>query len=186
MLTTDVFGFTIYDKDLVDEMAIFIKKDTKGVQNVYHAMPGPNAHDDHIMTFIWCLYILNNERIQDYFIVCQDVTTSIGQVYAQILQPLNEYTIGDIDKVKGDPLYKEFMEYKEEAMKLNKHALDIEQASEQYETFKYKKPDAYFGDDGGDDWNNTPVDWNMRGGQRQTIRPISLNSGLKPPTFFVF
>lgn len=75
MLTSDAFGFTIYDKDLVEEMALFIKKDTKGMHNVYHAMPGPNSHDDHMLAFIWCLYILNGERVNDYFIVCDTITT---------------------------------------------------------------------------------------------------------------
>ena len=31
MMTTSCFGWTIYDKNLVDELAIFIKKDTKGI-----------------------------------------------------------------------------------------------------------------------------------------------------------
>lgn len=30
MMTTDGFGFTIYDKDLIEEMTTFARKDTKG------------------------------------------------------------------------------------------------------------------------------------------------------------
>ena len=75
MMTTECFGWTIYDKELVDELAIFIKKDTKGMQNVYHAMPGPNSHDDHVMAFIWGAYVLHNDRVQDHYIVVDTVTT---------------------------------------------------------------------------------------------------------------
>jgi hypothetical protein len=31
LMTTPGFGFTIYDKDLIDELNYFVKKDTKGV-----------------------------------------------------------------------------------------------------------------------------------------------------------
>ena len=56
MLMTSGFGFTIYDKDLLDEWTTFVKKDTKGVFMVYNAVAG--SHDDHIMAFIWLCYIL--------------------------------------------------------------------------------------------------------------------------------
>lgn len=75
MMTNEAFGFTFYDKDLIDEMALFIKKDTKGMHNVYHAMPGPNSHDDHMLAFIWCTYALSNDKVNDYFIVCDTTTT---------------------------------------------------------------------------------------------------------------
>lgn len=75
MMTNEAFGFTFYDKDLIDEMALFIKKDTKGMHNVYHAMPGPNSHDDHMLAFIWCTYVLSNDKVNDYFIVCDTTTT---------------------------------------------------------------------------------------------------------------
>jgi len=70
MLTTPGFGFTIYDKDLIDEFGIFVKKDTKGMHLVYQAMPGPNSHDDHVMAFIWMCYALSNELVEKYFTVC--------------------------------------------------------------------------------------------------------------------
>lgn len=38
-------------------------------------MPGPNSHDDHVMALIWGLYVLNNERINEYFIVAKSTTT---------------------------------------------------------------------------------------------------------------
>ena len=146
MMTTDCFGWTIYDKDLIDEMALFIKKDTKGVQNVYHAMPGPNSHDDHVMAFIWGAYALHNDRVQDYFIIVDTVTTSIGQVYAHILQPTEAYTQGSISGVMNDPLYKQFLEYKEEAMKLGSKMLAAIENEDRNDIFKYEKQDEYFGD----------------------------------------
>lgn len=70
MITTRGINFTIYDKELVDEMGIFCRKDTKGKHLIYEALPGPNSHDDHMMSFIWLTYILNPDIIDKYFVVC--------------------------------------------------------------------------------------------------------------------
>ena len=185
MMTTNVFGFTIYDKDLLDEMSLFVKKDTKGVQNIYHAMPGPNSHDDHMLAFIWGLYVLNNDKIQEYFIVCKDVTTSIGQVYAQLLQPINTYTLGQIDKITSDPLYKEFIEYKNEAMQKCKMLMDAQQNEEKNDIFKYKKNDIYFEDDNEDSWNTTPLNWNMNPNFQQGQKPQIMLGRSQMPSFFI-
>lgn len=56
MLTTEGFGFVIYDKDLVDEMSTFVKKDGKSDKTMYAAISP--AHDDHIMAFVWLCYAL--------------------------------------------------------------------------------------------------------------------------------
>ena len=188
MLTSDAFGFTIYDKDLVEEMALFIKKDTKGMHNVYHAMPGPNSHDDHMLAFIWCLYILNGERVNDYFIVCDTITTQIGIVYPRLLQPLNPYTVGSIDAIHADPMYKEFLEYKNEAIQKCQELAEAYKRDEQNDIFKYDAPDPYFGDNDGGSWNNTPLDWNMKPGfqQGQGNNIILNGSNYRAPSFFVF
>jgi len=112
MMTTKGFGFTIYDEDLINELAYFVKKESKNMMNIYSAMPGPNSHDDHVLAFIWALFILNNDRVQDYFIVADYLTTDLNVVYARILQPKNEYTSNEINAIYNDPLYKEYMEYK--------------------------------------------------------------------------
>jgi len=67
MLTTEGFGFTIYDKELVDEMSTFVKKDGKSDKTMYAAI-NP-AHDDHIMTFIWACWGLSQDVVDKYFIV---------------------------------------------------------------------------------------------------------------------
>ena len=115
MLTTSCFGFTLYDKDLLDELNIFVKKDTSGVRNIYHAMPGPNSHDDHVMAFIWGLYALSNDRVQDYFMVMDTFTTSLDKVYAHHLMPADEFTSEQYQAIQKDPLYKDFLEFKQEA-----------------------------------------------------------------------
>ena len=189
MMTTSCFGWTIYDKDLIDELSIFIKKDTKGMQNVYHAMPGPNSHDDHVMAFIWGAYALHNDRVQDHFIVVDTVTTQIGLVYAHYLQPLEEYNANDISKLTSDPLYKEFLQYKEEAVKLGQGLLEAMQREDDADIFKYEKPDTYFGDeDGSGSWNSTPLNWNMKKDFQQSGRSqVQLNGrSSSPPPFFVF
>lgn len=187
MMTTSCFGFTFYDKDLLDDMAIFVKKDTKGMHNVYHAMPGPNSHDDHIMAFIWAAYALQNDKVSDYFIVTHTATTEIGQVYAQILQPLEAYNANIVKGIMADPLYKEFLEYKQEAEALGMKLLAAQANEDMHDIFKYPQQDAYFGDCNGDSWDSTPLDWNMQPGfQQGNGLPMPLGGRqASPPPFFV-
>ena len=84
-------------------------------------------------------------------------------MYAHYLQPLEEYNANDISKLTSDPLYKEFLQYKEEAAKLGQGLLEAMQREDDADIFKYEKPDTYFGDeDGSGSWNSTPLDWNMK------------------------
>lgn len=64
----------------------------------------------------------------------------------------------------NDPLYKEFLDYKEEATKLGVGLAEAIKKEDENDIFKYDKPDPYFGDDSGGDWNSTPLDWNMKPG----------------------
>lgn len=64
----------------------------------------------------------------------------------------------------SDPLYKEFLEYKEEANKLGAGLLEAMKREDENDIFKYKKPDMYFDDDDCGSWNNTSLDWNMKRG----------------------
>lgn len=189
MMTTPCFGFTIYDKDLLDEFSIFVKKDTQSMHNIYHALPGQNSHDDHVMAFIWCAYALHNERVQNIFTVIDTVTTQLGQVYAKLLQPLNAYIPNDISKITNDPLYKEFLEYKEELNALGLKALQLEQQENTNDIFVYdNSQDAYFGDASGDSWNNTPLNYNMDPNYMNKQRIPSINLGgnhTNAPIFFV-
>ena len=124
MMTTKGFGFTIYDKDLLDEIGIFVKKDTKGLHNVYHAAPGPNSHDDHMLAFVWACYCLQNEIIEKYFVVCETFTDDLGQIKPKILAPLIAYRVEDISKVRNDPIYKQFLEFKNELNLKLKQAIE--------------------------------------------------------------
>ena len=69
MLTTEGFGFIAYDKDLIDEMSTFVKKDGKSDKTMYAAISP--AHDDHIMAFVWLCYALQTDIVDKYFIVTQ-------------------------------------------------------------------------------------------------------------------
>lgn len=189
MMTTPCFGFTIYDKDLLDEFSIFVKKDTQSMHNIYHALPGQDSHDDHVMAFIWCTYALHNDRVQNIFTVIDTVTTQLGQVYAKLLQPLNAYIPTDINKITNDPLYKEFLEYKEELNTLGLKALQIEQQENANDIFVYaNSQDAYFGDIDGDSWNNTPLNYNMDPNYMNRQHTPNINLGgnhANAPIFFV-
>ena len=184
MMTTKGFGFTIYDKDLLDEIGIFVKKDTKGLHNVYHAAPGPNSHDDHMLAFVWACYCLQNEIIEKYFVVCETFTDDLGQIKPKILAPLTAYRVEDISKVRNDPIYKQFLEFKNELNLKLKQAMELEQKDIQSDIFKYKRYDAYFGEYVDEDtWNNMPLNWNMR--QQNIGNQTNLNPGAIRPSFFI-
>jgi len=85
MLTTDGFGFKLYDKDLLDEMSTFVKKETKGVYLCYTALSG--SHDDHIMALIWLCYLLQSDIIEKYYFVCETFKSSLGNIYPRTVKP---------------------------------------------------------------------------------------------------
>ena len=144
MMTTSCFGFTIYDKNLLDEFSIFVKKDTQSMHNIYHALPGQDSHDDHVMAFIWGLYALHNDRVQKIFTVVDTVTTQLNQVYALALQPLNAYLQSSVDAITNDPMYRDFLEYKEELNIQGQKLLAAEKQEEQQDMFIYKQQNYLF------------------------------------------
>lgn len=175
MVTTQGFGFTIYDKDLLEEWTTFVKKDTKGVNLVYQALPP--AHDDHIMAFIWLCYILQNEVVEKYFQVCEIFTSALGTIYARRLEPFKEYTHEEIKNVTNDPLYRDFLEFKAEVNKKLSIALKEENKNKN-DIFQYSQTgrDMYFG---GYDYEPS---WNSR---QANPHSINLNQGNAMPSFFV-
>lgn len=188
MIETRGFDFTIYDKELLDEFGIFCRKDTKGSHIIYQAIPGPDSHDDHVMAFIWLTFILHNDRIENNFVVCQTFNTDLGKIFPKTLQPLNAYTGEQWRKIQDDPLYKDFLEYKEEGMKKFQSLKGAEELENQRDIFKYSQggSDLYFGDDDGPSWNSsggTSGQWSPYNGQSQ--RPPSLNPNAPGPSFFI-
>lgn len=153
MMTTEGFGFKIYNKALIEEMSTFVKKDTKGVYLSYTALAG--AHDDHIMAFIWLCYILQSEIIEKYYIVCETFKSAIGNTYARIVKPLVMYTVQDIKKVSNDPMYQEFLDFKELVLNKLTHAMKLE--SNSMDNMNYMKhQDIYFGGSSSEPtWNNS-------------------------------
>ena len=193
MLTTPGFGFTIYDKDLLDEFAIFVKKDTKGMHLVYQALPGPNSHDDHVMAFIWMCFALQNELVEKYFTVCQTFTTEMEQIYAKILLPNEDYNITQVKAVSQDPLYKDFIEFKEELAKKLSNALQQEKNEDEndymFQNFQRQTNDSYFGDvDDGPTWERNEIFQNpfLQNTTRQAGQNIpTLNPHNVQPSFFI-
>lgn len=174
MATTRGFGFTIYDKELVDELGIFCRKDNKGSHLIYQALPGPNSHDDHVMAFIWLTFMLNKDVIDRYFQVCQTFTDDFGNVFPSVLQPLTAYSADAWRKIKADPLYKEFLEYKEESRKHCKGLAELEAKENANDIFQFSgihSADEYFGDDSGASWDSYPqICTPMQGMMQQSIR----------------
>ena len=146
MMTTIGFGWTIYDRDLIEEFPTFSRKDNKGVHMVYQALPP--AHDDHIMAWIWACYLLHPDKVDNYFICCKTFTSVLEKVYPLLLQPLNDYVSRDVKKVIDDPMYKDFMSFKEEVQqKLGKALLEEKTANNNDQFLKQRSMrDPYFGD----------------------------------------
>lgn len=172
MMTTAGFGWTFYDKDLVNEMSTFCRKDNKGVRLVYSAMPP--AHDDHIMAWIWACWILNPEIVERYFVCCETFTSQLEKIYPKILQPLNEYKAEDIQNVVKDKLYKDFLDFKEEIQHRLGKAMTLEKQAEKNDQYFRSQRDPYF-----NDFDDSP-NWNS------SYSSSKLNSAVNFPKFYVF
>lgn len=186
MLTMEGFGFTLYDKDLIDDFEVFVKKDTKGMHNVYQAMPGPNSHDDHIMAFIWGCFALHNDLVNKYFQVCEIFTSALDQTYPRTLKPFQAYLADDVSRLTNDPLYKEFLEFKQQTTTSLQKMMAYERQDIQNDMFKYKRRDYYFGDIDEDDWSTTPLNWNMSQQSSTPQTTFQVGNGSSMPQFFVF
>lgn len=174
MLTTNGFGFTFYDVDLIDEMGTFAKKNNKGINLVYSAMSG--AHDDHIMSFIWMTYILQPEIIERYYIVC-DTFTNLGNIYPKVVLPLREYKEEDVQEITNDKTYQEFLEFKSDLVsKLGekyKEEMELQYQLNKRGGFGYDF-DPYFGEIP----YQQPINSQMNGNDY-------MNPSNRPPVFFV-
>lgn len=152
-MTTEGFGFKLYDRELVEEMSTFVKKDTKGVYLSYTALAG--AHDDHILAFIWLCYLLQSDVIEKYYFVCETFRSAIGNVYARTVKPQEAYTVQEIKKVTDDPMYKEFLDFKELVMNKLQHAMKLESTERDDFMYSQRQQDIYFGGAGDEpSWNS--------------------------------
>lgn len=153
MMTTMGFGWTFYDKALVDEFGTFSRKDNKGMHLVYQAIPP--AHDDHVMAWIWACWILHPEIVESYFVCCETFTSQLEKIYPKILQPLTEYKAADLKKVTDDPVYQDFLDFKDEIQHKLGKALFEEKKADEADRYFRPQADPYFNDiDGMGSWNN--------------------------------
>lgn len=181
MMTTRGFGWTIYDNVLLDEFSTFCRKDNKGSHAVYQAMS--QAHDDHVMAWIWACYILQPEIVESYFVCCETFISQQEKIYPKILMPHTEYLIGDIEKVFKDPLYKDFIEFKQEINNKLGRALDEEFNSDKHDEYlkfanaqKTTSRDPYFND------YDESESWNMP--QKKSPTWAHMNNVANRPTFY--
>ena len=136
MMDTEGFGFEIYDKELVEEMPTFIKKDT--VKNDIFVALGDN-HDDFIMSFIWMAWMLNEENLEKYFIVTDWFVSKVGKQLPQTIQPLGEYKYKDIVAISNDPVYKDFIEFKKMMQEKYQNMIDIEREKNGMDVFQMEQ-----------------------------------------------
>lgn len=119
MFTTQGFNWIIPDPDLIAEMNIFVKRETK-VHISYAAMQG--GHDDHIMSLCWAAWLLNPDIIEKYNIVVETFTSSLDKILPKTLHSYFEYTQNDLNVIYSDPIYKQYLDFKDEMV--NKYLLD--------------------------------------------------------------
>lgn len=80
-----VINIEIYEKYLIAEMEYFEKK--LGKHNIYQAVS--TKHDDYVMAFIWLLFCLREEIIENYYNVERYETTKININIPVIIKSLN-------------------------------------------------------------------------------------------------
>ena len=179
MMTTQGFKFTMYDKDLINEMSTFVKKDTRGQYLSYVALNG--AHDDHIMSFVWLCYLLQSDIIERYYIVCETFKDSLGNTYAKTVLPQEAYNTQTVQEITKDPLYKDFLDFKEQVSQKIGAQLELEKKAAENDEFQFSKPfDPYFNDFDTASWNSQQ---NMQFNNR--IAAQNLNPNNKMPSFFI-
>lgn len=169
MITTNGFDWVIYDKALLDDFEVFVKKDTNSLKQIYSA-PAP-AHDDHVMSWIWACWVLNPDIVEQYFICCQTFKSQLENIYPKILQPLNNYTTEQIKNISNDKLYKDFLEFKDEIKNKIDAVLLKEQNNNALKNIQKNLYDPYFDDiDNCADWrlNNSNIIDNKQTFQRNT------------------
>lgn len=130
LLSIEDFNIEIYDKQLIDEMDTFIKKDT-AQHVVYAAML--KKHDDHIMSFIWAMYILTNDLLQKYYNILNWTNTSIGKSIPGTITPLLPYDI-------NENLYRELI-------KNNKENINVPLLQQSIKNNIKNRIDRFFGDE---------------------------------------
>ena len=176
MMTTVGFNFVLPDQDLLDELGTFVKKDTSGKHTVFQAASG--SHDDHVMALVWLCWGLSKEIIDKYFIVVKTFTSQLDEILPQILMPLNPYSGQQIKEIQQDPVYRRFVEIKNECLAAYDKAVKEEQTMD-------NNNDIY-------NWNNNQPQYfedEWSGPSWQTKRQINPHVSVNPnnvmPAFFV-
>ena len=151
MLTTDGFGFTIYDKDLVDEMGTFVKRDGKSDKTTYAAVSP--AHDDHVMSFVWACWALSRDVVEKYFIVAKSFKSVFDQFHPEMLVPLQAYSPDVLKRISDDPVFVDFKQFKDVQAEKSAEMQRMFDAEDRADLFKYAD-DPYFGNDGSAEWGS--------------------------------
>ena len=127
MFTTQGFDWILKDPDLLKEIGTFVKKEgSVSVFSSYSAMG--NAHDDLVMSLVWCAYLLQPEIVEKYFIAAEYFTSSLGVTYPKILKPGLDYTELELKTAYESPYYKEFQETVAERRKQKKESDETKKA----------------------------------------------------------
>lgn len=91
-ITTNEFNLEIHDETLIDEMEMFVRKESKSSsRNIMYAAIGANSHDDHMMTLVWALYVLSPGNIENYYNTVGTLTTQLGKTFPSKLYPNYNY-----------------------------------------------------------------------------------------------
>lgn len=91
-ITTNEFKIELHDETLVDEMEMFVRKESStSSRNIMYAALGANSHDDHMMALVWGLYVLSPQIVENYYNTTGTVKTGIGKSFPSTLYPTFNY-----------------------------------------------------------------------------------------------
>ena len=178
MLTTDGFGFTVYDKDLVDEMGTFVKRDGKSDKTTYAAVSP--AHDDHVMAFVWACWALSKDLVEKYFVVAKSFKSVFDQFHPELLVPLQAYSAEMLKKISTDPVFLDFKDFKDQQAGRSVELQKMFEAEDKADLFKYVEEDPYFENDGSAEWGSP---WSRSAINQDD--PARQNPNNRMPVFFV-
>lgn len=96
LITTPEIDISIPDELLVNEMGTFVKKNTS--TSITFAAKD-KCHDDYMMTWIWGMYMLFPDTIQQHFHVVKAFKTKMDRVLPEVIQyqiPLDKSLVDEI------------------------------------------------------------------------------------------
>jgi len=134
-MTTPELNIYLYDINLLDEMDKFIKKDT--AQHVVYKAVGSTDHDDHMMAFVWGLWVMNPNNIEYYYTVVEYMESGIGKTLPKYVAPLYSNIDDTPVDIKLDTKEMMNMEWRKEKQDIQDMVDSVMEREEEFEKLNW-------------------------------------------------